>query len=102
MNSRLSPADPFPADLSVLSDADVEVLNSKVQRQLGYEFVNGGRPDPETEFRAEELTEELDRRDTGTLAAAAPSRAAVDGRPSRVLGVQQRMVQSLGMTGSRP
>ncbi len=102
MNSRLSPADPFPADLSVLSDADVEILNSKVQRQLGYEFVNGGRPDPETEFRAEELTEELDRRDTGTLAAAAPSRAAVDGVSGIGHVCQQRAAQSLGMTGSRP
>ncbi|MBJ2121514.1 hypothetical protein I6N91_11050 [Arthrobacter sp. MSA 4-2] len=102
MNSRLSPADPFPVDLSVLTDADVEVLNSKVQRQLGYEFVSDGLPDPETEFRAEELTEELDRRDAGALAAAAPAAAVVDGRLRRVLGVQQRAVQSLGMSGSRP
>jgi hypothetical protein len=102
MNSRLSPADPFPADLSVLSDADVEVLNSKVQRQLGYEFVSDGLSNPETEFRAEELTEELDRRDTGTLTAVAPAGAAVDGGPRRVLGVQQGAVQPLGTTGSRP
>ena len=64
MNSRLSPADPFPEDLTKLELPEVEVLNSKVHRELSHEYIHDGEPSPETEFRQEELTEELDRRDT--------------------------------------
>ncbi len=62
-NSRLAPEDSFPDELHSLGDEAVEVLNSKVHRQLDAEYVDSGEPHPETEFRLDELTEELDRRD---------------------------------------
>lgn len=63
MNSRLTPADPFPEDLTELELPEVEILNSKVHRELAHEYLHDGEPSLETEFRQEELTEELDRRD---------------------------------------
>lgn len=61
--TRLAPEDPFPEDLDTLADGEVEVLNSKVHRQIDEEYVEEGQPNPETEFRKEELDEELDDRD---------------------------------------
>ncbi|MBE0010918.1 hypothetical protein [Arthrobacter sp. AET 35A] len=61
--TRLAPEEPFPEDLDTLADGEVEVLNSKVHRQMDEEYVEDGQPDPETEFRKEELDEELDERD---------------------------------------
>lgn len=61
--SRIKPEDPFPENLNQLEDNQVEVLNSKVHRQLEVEYVQEGSPDPETEHRREELNEELDDRD---------------------------------------
>lgn len=72
MNSRLTPAEPFPEDLTSLDFPEVEVLNSKIQRELAHEYAHDGGPDPETEFRHDEVVEELDRRDAadeGTTAA---------------------------------
>jgi hypothetical protein len=75
--SRIKPEDPFPGDLNTLQDDQVEVLNSKVHRQLEVEYVQEGSPDPETEHRREEINEELDDRDllseteTGTVTPAA-------------------------------
>jgi hypothetical protein len=77
--SRIKPEDPFPGDLNELQDDQVEVLNSKVHRQLEVEYVQEGTPDPETEHRREEINEELDDRDllsetkseTGTVAPTA-------------------------------
>lgn len=63
MNTRLAPSDPFPEDLTSLDLPEVEVLNSRIQRELSHEYVHEGETDPETEFRNEELTDELDRRD---------------------------------------
>jgi hypothetical protein len=63
MKTRLTPSDPFPEDLTSLDLTQVEVVNSKIQRELSYEYVHDGAADPETEFRNEEVTEELDRRD---------------------------------------
>ncbi|PPB48381.1 hypothetical protein C4K88_11520 [Arthrobacter pityocampae] len=71
MTTRLTPSEPFPEDLSSLSLPQVEVLNSKIQRELSHEYVQDGLPDPETEFRNEELTEELDRRDAAAGAESA-------------------------------
>ncbi|MBM7779881.1 hypothetical protein [Arthrobacter tumbae] len=61
--SRIKPEDPFPEDLNQLEDNQVEVLNSKVHRQVEVEYVQEGTPDPETEHRQEEINEELDDRD---------------------------------------
>lgn len=79
MNTRLTPSESFPEDLASLDLPDVEVLNSKIQRELSYEYVHDGGPDPETEFRSEELSEELDRRDAVKAAdsADAPAQSAV-------------------------
>lgn len=61
--SRIKPEDPFPENLNQLEDNQVEVLNSKVHRQLEVEYVQEGSPNPETEHRQEEINEELDDRD---------------------------------------
>lgn len=60
-NSRIHPNESFPANLRDLDDSALHVLNSKVHRELDAEYLCGA-PEPETEFRREELTEELDRR----------------------------------------
>lgn len=62
-NSRIKPDEPFPDNLNQLEDTQLEVLNSKVHRQLEAEYVEEDGPDPETEHRQEELKEELDDRD---------------------------------------
>lgn len=64
MNSRLSPAEAFPEDLSCLADIDLQVLHSRVQRQLDHEYVHDFEPHPETQFRGEEIAEEFERRET--------------------------------------
>ncbi|MGV0108858.1 hypothetical protein [Arthrobacter sp. CP30] len=63
MSTRLSPAEDFPEDLTTLDLPTVEALNSKIHRELDYEYAHDGEPSLETEIRHEELTEELDRRD---------------------------------------
>jgi hypothetical protein len=62
MNSRLSPDDAFP-DLTRLPTEAVEVVNSKVHRELDFEYATVGDAHPETEFRLEEINDELDARD---------------------------------------
>lgn len=61
--SRIKPEDSFPENLNQLEDDQVEILNSKVHRQLEVEYVEEGLPHPETENRQEEINEELDDRD---------------------------------------
>ncbi|SDL95775.1 hypothetical protein SAMN04487916_11932 [Arthrobacter sp. ov407] len=64
---HLSPDDEFPEDLSKVADKDLQVLDSQVERQLDYEYVVEGEPNPETEFRHYDLDaefEERDKRDT--------------------------------------
>lgn len=63
MKTTLAPEDPYPEDLQQLKLSDVEVLNSKVHRELNVEILRDGEVHPETEFRHEELVLELDRRD---------------------------------------
>lgn len=77
MNSRLTPSEPFPEDLTSLDLPEVEVLNSKIERELTHEYVHAGESDPETEFRHEEVTEELDRRDALEVGTAEPLLHAV-------------------------
>ncbi|MBG6192248.1 hypothetical protein IWX64_003218 [Arthrobacter sp. CAN_A212] len=61
-NSKIMPDESFPEDLTGLDDTEVQVLNSKVRRELDAEYLDSN-PEPETEGRLEELTAELDRRD---------------------------------------
>ncbi|TAP43380.1 hypothetical protein [Arthrobacter sp. S39] len=60
---HLSPDDDFPEDLSVVPDQTLQILDSQVQRQLDYEYVVDGEPNPETEFRHFDLDEEFQERD---------------------------------------
>lgn len=60
---RLTPEDEFPEDLGMMTDNDVQVLDSQVQRQLDHEIVVNGESDPETEFRHYELDSEFTERD---------------------------------------
>jgi hypothetical protein len=71
MSSRLAPSEPFPEDLTNLPTPEVEVLNSKVHRELDFEHKHDGEAEPETEFRLEDLHDELDVRDL--LADAEPA-----------------------------
>jgi hypothetical protein len=59
---RIGPSEPFPEDLTVLSDTEIEVLNSRLHRELEDEYVHAD-PKMETELRLEEVNEELNRRE---------------------------------------
>lgn len=72
LDSRLTPSQPFPEDLTSLDLPAVEVLNSKVERELDHEHVTDGETHPETDFRHEELDEELDRRDADSTSDQQP------------------------------
>lgn len=61
-NHKISPEEPFPEDLTTLNDTELEVLNSRIHRELEAEYA-GGLPDPETEARLEEVNLELNRRE---------------------------------------
>lgn len=61
---HLTPEEDFPADLSLVPDQELQVLDSQVQRQLDYEYVAEGEPNPETEFRHHDLDEEFEERDS--------------------------------------
>jgi hypothetical protein len=61
---HLTPDDAFPEDLATLPDQELQVLDSQVQRQLNYEYVAEGEPNPETEFRRDDINEEFAERET--------------------------------------
>ncbi|WP_182977121.1 hypothetical protein [Arthrobacter cheniae] len=82
MKTRLPPSEPFPEDLTSLDLPQVEVVNSKIQRELTFEYVHDGEADPETEFRNEEVTEELDRRDAANIALDTTKPAHLPARSS--------------------
>ncbi|CAN7153118.1 MULTISPECIES: hypothetical protein [Pseudarthrobacter] len=65
MNDKLhlTPDDQFPEDLEKVTDQELQVLDSQVQRQLDHEMVVDGESDRETEFRHYELDEEFSDRD---------------------------------------
>ena len=65
MNDRLhlTPEDQFPENLEDISDNDLQVLDSQVQRQFDHEVVVDGEVSRETEFRHYELDEEFQDRD---------------------------------------
>ncbi len=68
----MAPEENFPEDLTVLDGSEVAVLNSRVHRAIDSEYIEFGLPDPESQARLAELTEELDRRDeTGARTASA-------------------------------
>lgn len=61
-SSRLSPEENFPEDLTILSDEEVSVINSKLHRQSDHEY-GQGYSEPETEFRLEEVRLNIDSRE---------------------------------------
>jgi hypothetical protein len=61
---HLTPEDYFPEDLAEVGDRQLQVLDSQVQRQLDFEVIAEGEPNPETEFRHYELDEEFGNRDS--------------------------------------
>ncbi|MHA7218971.1 hypothetical protein ACX80L_08745 [Arthrobacter sp. MDT1-48-3] len=82
MDSRISPDEPFPPDLGRLRTEDVEILNSKVHREIEHEFAADGEIDAETASRKDELTEELDDREAGPRLTLVPHQAEGDEAPS--------------------
>ena len=64
MNDKLhlTPEEQFPEDLDKVSDQELQVLDSRVQRQLDHEVVVDGEVNPETEFRHYELDVEFNDR----------------------------------------
>ncbi|MBE0011105.1 hypothetical protein [Arthrobacter sp. AET 35A] len=75
-SSRLLPEDAFPDDLSDLEKSEVELLNSRVHREMDAEIFEEDGPQPATQDRLEALNEELDRRD-GTGAQAEPAASKI-------------------------
>lgn len=65
MNDKLhlTPEEQFPEELENVSDNELQVLDSRIQRQLDHEVVVDGEVNPETEFRHYELDEEFQDRD---------------------------------------
>lgn len=64
MNSpyRLEPDEPFLEDLTMLSDTELELLNSRLHRESNEEYAQAD-PQMETQSRLDEVNEELSRRD---------------------------------------
>ncbi|MBT2513532.1 hypothetical protein [Arthrobacter sp. ISL-30] len=73
---RLTPDDDFPEDLKVLPDAELQILDSQIQRQLDMECVINGQPDPETEFRRWDLDDEFLQREAAMAEEDTPGSAA--------------------------
>jgi hypothetical protein len=63
VNKYNTPEESFTNDLAVLPEYNLQVLDSRVQRQLDYEYVAEGEPNPETEFRHHDLDDEFRDRD---------------------------------------
>ena len=62
-SSRLLPEDPFPEDLHDLKKTEVELLNSRVHREMDAEIFEADGPQPVTQDRHYALQDELDHRD---------------------------------------
>lgn len=96
----LTPSDPFPADLSKLTDTRLHILHSQVVRQLELEYLQQGIPETETEFRCEELRNELEARDARDSLSGEITPADTLGAGSLTLdGV---LADGLGSAGTAP
>ncbi|KRF05110.1 hypothetical protein ASH00_11790 [Arthrobacter sp. Soil782] len=71
-NSKITSTQPFPESLRTLPDRALHVLNSKIHRAQDAEYLLG-TPEMETEFRKEELREEISRREESTTAGPYPA-----------------------------
>lgn len=65
---RLPPEEAFPEDLAILDDTELEVLNSRLHRELDEEYAHVN-PQLETVARLEEVNLELNRREGLTVRA---------------------------------
>lgn len=63
-NLHLTPAESFPEHSEKVSDQELQILDSQVQRQIDHEIVAEGEANPETEFRRYELNEEFGNRES--------------------------------------
>lgn len=62
--SRLGPYEDFPENLTGLGMADLQVLHSRITRQLDHDYLTDpAGPDPATADRQQELLTELNARD---------------------------------------
>lgn len=61
-STLLPPDDPFPLVLAELELAELQVLHSRVSRQLEQEYLRPEGPHPVTRDRCQELVDELDTR----------------------------------------
>ncbi|MFE7629514.1 hypothetical protein [Kocuria sp. NPDC057446] len=62
--SCLDPAQAFPGDLEGLSMSELQVLHSRICRQLDRDYLTGpGGPHPCTADRLQDVLDELDARD---------------------------------------
>lgn len=61
-NLHLTPEESFPEHLEKITDQELQVLDSQVQRQISQEIVTEGEANPESEFRRYELDEEFENR----------------------------------------
>lgn len=75
-SSRLAPQHSFPAELGSLTSDALEILNSRIHRQLDFEYQHEGDSHPETRFRLEFLTEELDLRENAGTGSVKPASQA--------------------------
>ncbi|HSK32592.1 MAG TPA: hypothetical protein VK903_03835 [Propionicimonas sp.] len=63
--SRLGPEEGFPEDLTGLGMADLQVLHSRITRQLDHDYLTDpAGPHVSTVDRCQELQAELNARDT--------------------------------------
>jgi hypothetical protein len=86
-STYLAPADLFPTALAELELAELQMLHSRITRQLDHEYLDPAGPHPVTLDRAQELVEELDTRQGFLTTAASPSPAGHrTGVPPAALG----------------
>jgi hypothetical protein len=74
---KLTPEEPFPEDLTVVGARELEVLNSRLHRELDAEYLQGD-PQTETEARLAEINEELNVRDQAATLIEESSRLLAD------------------------
>jgi hypothetical protein len=74
-STYLAPADLFPTALAEQELAELQMLHSRITRQLDHEYLDPAGPHPVTLDRAQELAEELDTRQDFLTAAASASPA---------------------------
>ena len=64
-NLHKIPAESFPGDLTGMRDEELQVLDSRIQRQMDRPIIREGGIDRETEFRHYQLDDEFSGRDAG-------------------------------------